>query len=153
MDYKKCSLYAVRSLALALPVIGIMCYDDKILATVELAGPVELYKSHPECMEIVRKALIFALVFAFTPFKRVAGIAVGIVAGALGFYGMDVYTQLAELSEMGLSSKPLQDMVEITSEGQWLIRFTALAVAMHCIDSLIDPSMKLWAYLKNKQKK
>jgi len=135
--------YALASLALALPIMGIMHFDGKVLADIEMGDPVELYKDYPECMKLVSWSLTIALIAAFSPFKSISSLGVGIALGSFAFYGIDQYTQLRDLEEMGLSSKPLMEMVTITPEGTWLIRMCVICAAVHILYGLAAPILRI----------
>ncbi|MBT8044452.1 MAG: hypothetical protein KJO79_05820 [Verrucomicrobiae bacterium] len=131
------------ALPLALPIAGIIHLDGKILADGELIDPVEIYKSHPMCMKFVHWSLVIALITAFTPFKRVSSLAAGIAIGSFLFYGVDLYSQLKDLSGMGLSKQPLIEMVEISSHGKWLIGMCILCAVTQIIYGILVPLARL----------
>jgi len=140
----KCiACYILLSLPLALPIAGIIYLDGQILADGELLDPVELYKSHPLCMKFVHWSLVVALIAAFTPFKRVSCLASGMAIGAFVFYGIDLYSQLKDLSEMGLSKQPLIEMVEVSKYGRWLVIMCALCGITQIIYGLAAPIIRI----------
>lgn len=140
---KSIALYILLSLPLALPITGIMYLDGQVLADGELLDPVELNKSHPLCMKLVHWSLVIALITAFTPFKHISSLAAGIAIGSFFFYGIDLYSQLRDLSEMGLSKQPLIEMVEVSTYGHWLIVMCALCLATQIIYGLALPVIRL----------
>ena len=135
--------YLLLSLPLALPIIGIMHFDGKVLADGELIDPVEVYKSHPMCMEFVHGSLVIALIAAFTPFKRLSSFAAGMALGAFLFYGVDQYSQLKEIDEMGLSEQSMLDMVVISSDGKWLVAMCILCAVTQAIYGIVVPLIRM----------
>ena len=136
------------SLLLAAPLLGMLITSNKVLAEVELGDPVELYKTHPWSMAFFRWCLIGGIIFAFTPFKRLCSLAAGLAVGSLVFYALDLYHQLEELSKMGLSSKPLTEMVTLSSAGKWMIGWTAATAATQIVLGLIFPCLRFCAWKK-----
>lgn len=131
--------YLGVSLILALPILGVMHYDDKVLAEVMLGDPVELYKEYPMPMKGISWALLTGLIAAFTPFRSISSLAVGVALGGFLFHGISQYSDLKELSEMGLSKKPLTDLITLTSDGIWLIRMCVICGAIHLLYGIIHP--------------
>ncbi len=127
------------SLILAIPIIGMLVTSSRVLAEVELGDPVELYKTHPWSMQFFRWCLILALCFAMTPFKNLSALAAGLAVGGLAFYGLDLYHQLKELSEMGLSAKPLTEMVVLSPDGKWLVAWSGLTLCTQILVGLVPP--------------
>lgn len=136
------------SLALAVPLWGMLKTSGAVLAEVELGDPVRLYETHPSAMEFFRWCVILGIVFAFTPFKRISALATGLAIGGLAFYALDLYKQLEELSKMGLSAKPLTEMVVLSEEGVWLIRWCAIAGAAQAVFGILSPCTRLWRLRK-----
>jgi len=135
--------YILLSLPLALPISGIIYLDGQILADSELLDPIELYKSHPLCMKFVHWSLVIALIAAFTPFKRVSSLASGMAIGAFVFYGIDTYSVLKDLSEMGLSKQPLIELIEVTKYGKWFVIMCALCGITQVIYGLAVPMIRV----------
>jgi len=144
--------YLAVSLLLALPIMGVMHFDDKILAEVMLADPVDLYKEYPMPMKSVSWALVVALIAAFTPFRTVSSLAVGVALGGLLFHGISQYSDLKELSEMGLSKKPLTELITLTSDGTWLIRMCVICGAVHALYGIIQPILTMICKKKSARK-
>jgi len=136
------------SLALAIPLWGMLKTSTAVLAEVELGDPVKLYETHPSAMSFFRWCVIVGILFAFSPFKSISALATGLAVGGLAFYGMDLQSQLEELSKMGLSEKPLTEMVVLSKEGMWLIRWCVMACAMQCLLGLILPAIHCWRLRK-----
>jgi len=143
LTVKSVAQYIALSLPLAIPIAAIIYLDGQVLADGDFIDPVELYKSHPLCMNFVHWNLVIALILAFTPFKRLSSMTTGIALGAFGFHGIDLYSQLKDLSDMGLSKQPLIEMIEISTYGKWLILICALSVTTQIIYAIAVPLMRL----------
>ena len=133
----------IWAILLALPILSIIHFDGKILAEIELGDPVDLYNDAPLPMSVVHWSLITALIFSCTPFKGVCSLATGIALGGFLFYGLDQYEQLKDLSEMGLSSLPLMEMVTLTSDGKWLITSIIICIISQCVYGLVTPVLQI----------
>ena len=130
------------TLPLAIPIMAIMYYDDRILAEIVDIGdpvPVNLTTDVPIAMSMVSWALLAALITAFTPFKRLSAMAVGLSIGGISFYALDQYEQLKDMEEMGLSSKPLMDIVQLTSDGKCLIAWIVICLITQAAYGLVTP--------------
>ena len=134
------------TLPLALPIMAIMYFDGHILAEVVIFGPAEpvnLYEEVPLPMSAVSYSLIVALIAAFTPFKRLSALAVGLAIGGIAFY---ILYQYEELKDMGLSSKPLMEllmeMVTLTDSGRCLIASIALCLLTQVIYAFAAPLIR-----------
>ncbi len=149
---RRLALKLPLSIILMIPLWGMLVTSNEVLAEVELGDPVELYKTHPTAMAFFRWCVICGIIFAFTPFKRLCAMATGLAIGGLAFYAMDLYHQLGELSKMGLSSKPLTEMVALSSSGEWLMRWCICAGIVQALSGLASPSIRLWKCWKNKVK-
>jgi len=143
LNIKRIAYYLLLSLPLALPIAGIMYFDGSVLADGELIDPVEVYKSHPMCMKFVHGSLVVALIAAFTPFKRISSFAAGIAIGGFLFYGVDQYSQLKEIDEMGLSEQSLLEMVIISSDGKWLVAMCILCAITQAIYGIVAPLIRM----------
>lgn len=144
---------ALCTLPLAVPIIGIIHYSGKILAQTELGDPVQLYTDAPLPMSMVHTCLIMALLFIFTPFKRISGIAIGLALGGLCFYGLDQYEQLKDISEMGLSSMPLMEMISITNDGRNFLVSMAACIGTQILYGIADPIILRYRRKKTSDKK
>lgn len=134
--------YILWSIPLAIPILGIMVFDGKVLAEIVDLGdpvPVNLETDVPLPMVVVSWCLIVALVSAFTPWKRISSLAVGLAIGGITFYALDQYEQLKDMEEMGLSSTPLMEMVNITTDGKYLIVFIALCLMTQTLYAFFPP--------------
>lgn len=148
-DIKVWSFRLAVSLILAIPLWGMLSTSKQVLGEVELGDAVELYKSHPWSMEFFRWSVIVGIIFAFTPFKRLCAMAAGIAVGSLVFYALDLYRQLEELSKMGLSEKPLMEMLTLSSHGEWLIRWSVIVVITQILTGLFFP---IWQLVRGAKK-
>lgn len=138
------------SILLAVPLTGMLVTSSEVLAEVELGDPVELYKTHALPMSFFRWCVICGIILAFTPFKRLCAMAAGLAVGSLVFYGLDLHQQLEELSKMGLSSKPLSEMVVLSSSGKWLVGWCAAAIGVQVLAGLVFPCVTLRACCKSR---
>ena len=139
------------TLPLALPIMGIMHFDGNILAEIDLGDPVNLYNDVPLPMSVVSNSLIVALIAAFTPFKRLSSLAVGLAIGGIAFYSLDQYEQLKDMEEMGLSSKPLMEMVTLTDSGRCLIASIAICLLTQVLYAFAAPTLRF--FKRRKQEK
>lgn len=142
---KKC----LWTLPLALPIIAVMHFDGKVLAEIDLGDPVNLYNDVPIPMSMVSWALIVALITTFTPFKRLSSLAVGLAIGGIAFFALDQYEQLKDMEEMGLSSKPLMELVTITKDGKYLIGSIALCLFTQTLYAFITPIIRIFKKLRS----
>ena len=93
-------------------------------------------------MAFFRWCLISGMIFAVTPFRSISALATGLAVDCLAFYGMDLQSELEELSKMGLSKKPLTEMVVLSPEGEWLIRWCVIACIIQCVIGAVEPVLQ-----------
>lgn len=129
---------------LVVPLLGILRNYDQSLAEIELGDPVLLTFSYPDFMELFKWALYAALFCSILPLTRkFYGMLLGFCLGGLMFLYQSTMADLRSLSEMGLSQTPLEEMIELTKQGEnfafWCIAAAIcflIVMLAECVQSL-----------------
>ncbi|MGJ8657962.1 MAG: hypothetical protein ACSHX6_16055 [Akkermansiaceae bacterium] len=120
-------LEIVYAALLVIPIVGILSNYNYSLADIELGDPVKLTFSYPDFMKLFKWAMITAIVCSILPMTRkFFGILLGFGLGGLLFLYQSTMADLKSLSEMGLSKKPMEEMITLTKHGE---NFTFWCVA------------------------
>ena len=143
-------LKLIVSILIAIPLIGMLKMSSQVLAEIELLDPVELYKSDPYSMQFYKWSLIVAICATFTPFKRISALGTGLAIGCLVFYGLGKQHEMEMFAEF--SKEPLTELITLTNEGEWLIRWCVMAIVVQVICALTSPCLRLWKWRKSQVK-
>lgn len=121
--------YLVSSVLLAAPLIGILSYSKGEIASSELTDTVILHKVFPDFMQLFAQALTAAMVLAFIPpLRPLYTLALGCSLGGLYFHYLDIRSSLMAMNDLGVSTRPVEELVTLLPDGQKLLFYIGFAL-------------------------